>query len=183
MRIAISGSHRTGKSTLIEALSDRLPGYEVVAEPYASLEEEGHELSHPPTVEDFVAQLERSISDLNEAGEDVLFERCPLDFLAYLACHEQADAFELEDFLPALREALQRLDLVVFVPIEGRDRIRFSRADDEDESRALVHEELEELLLEDPLELGLEPLVVEGSPETRARAVLQCLASRAPRTC
>ena len=178
MRIAISGTHRSGKSTLLAALASALPRYETVDEPYALMEEEGYEFAHPPSFEDFVAQLERSISELGDAGEDVLFDRSPLDFLAYLANHEDADSFELDEWLPAVREALRGLDLLVFVPIEAPDRIRFSRADDEGESRAAVHEKLEALLLEDPHELGVEVLVVDGDPETRARAVLRRVTSR-----
>lgn len=34
MRIAVSGSHRTGKSTLIAELAALLPGYSTVDEPY-----------------------------------------------------------------------------------------------------------------------------------------------------
>ena len=43
MRIAISGSHLVGKTSLAEALADTLPRYELFAEPYHLLEEEGYE--------------------------------------------------------------------------------------------------------------------------------------------
>lgn len=59
MRIAFSGAHRVGKSTLIEALAARLPGYRTYDEPYHLLEEEGHDFSDPPTPEDFERQLRR----------------------------------------------------------------------------------------------------------------------------
>jgi AAA domain len=51
MRIAISGSHRTGKSTLIAALAESLSKYTTVDEPYHLMEEDGYEFSHPPSVE------------------------------------------------------------------------------------------------------------------------------------
>jgi predicted ATPase len=178
MRIAISGTHRTGKSTLVAALSERLPDYDAVEEPYALLEEDGHAFAHPPTVEDFVAQLERSIAELCASGKNRLFDRSPVDFLAYMACHEQADPAELERCLPRVREALGRLDFLVFVPIEARDRIRFSPDEDESGSRAAVHEKLEEWLLDDPHELGVEVLVVEGDVASRARAVLRRVTGR-----
>ena len=53
MRIAVSGAHRTGKTTLIEELSRALPTYTVVDEPYHLLEEEGYEFEALPSVEDF----------------------------------------------------------------------------------------------------------------------------------
>ena len=45
MRIAISGTHFSGKSTLVEALSEALPQYTIVEEPYYLLQEEGHEFA------------------------------------------------------------------------------------------------------------------------------------------
>jgi len=173
MRIAISGSHRTGKSTLLAELSSRLPAYETVDEPYHSMEEEGYEFSHPPSLEDFAAQLERSLAELAQDGEDLLFDRCPLDFLAYIVAHEDADDFDFDEWLPRVERAVKTLDLVVFVPIEARDRITYARSDDVGASRALVDEKLRDLLLEDPYELGIEVLEVEGELEARTRAVLR----------
>lgn len=172
MRIAISGSHRTGKSTLLSLLSERLPSYSTVDEPYHSMEEEGHEFSHPPSIEDFEAQLERSFRDLEEEGDDVLFDRCPLDFLGYIAAHEDADSFHLDDWLPHVRAAVETLDLIVFVPIEPRDRIALSASDRHDATREAVDEKLREILVADSFDLELDVLEVEGDPETRARAVI-----------
>jgi predicted ATPase len=84
MRIAFSGTHRAGKSTLLEAVAAQVPGYRVVDEPYHQLEEEGYELADPPSVEDFTQQLRFSIVSIVEGSADVLFDRCPLDFVAYL---------------------------------------------------------------------------------------------------
>lgn len=173
MRIAISGSHRTGKSTLLSELSSLLPGYATVDEPYHRLVEEGYEFSHPPAPEDFEAQLERSLEDLSEAGENTLFERCPVDFLAYLAVHEDIGGFDLDDWLVKVQDAAAALDFVVYVPIEERDRIAFSASDDEGSTREAVDAKLAELLLEDPFELGLEVVEVGGDAKSRARAVLQ----------
>jgi uridine kinase len=50
MKIAISGAHRTGKTTLVEELSRALPAYGVVDEPYYLLEEEGHEFAEMPSL-------------------------------------------------------------------------------------------------------------------------------------
>jgi len=61
MRIAVSGSHHTGKSTLLADLAEQLPGYTTIPEPYELLEEEGYDFAQPPALEDYVRQLERSI--------------------------------------------------------------------------------------------------------------------------
>src|SRR5262249_31349479 len=85
VRIGVSGTHRTGKSTLVGDLAEQLPGYRVVDEPYHLLEEEGYEFSDPPTLEDWVEQLRRSIEELEgDPSPDLLLDRCPLDLLAYL---------------------------------------------------------------------------------------------------
>ena len=51
MRIGISGTHGTGKTTLAEALCARLPGHVTADEPYRLLEEEGCEFGFPPSLE------------------------------------------------------------------------------------------------------------------------------------
>jgi hypothetical protein len=77
--------------------------------------------------------------------------------------------------LPRVREAVEALDWVVFVPIEAPDRISFADADDEGGTRAAVEAKLREFLLEDPFELGLQVFEVRGDIESRARAVLKQL--------
>ena len=72
VRIAFSGSHRVGKSTLIERVAEALPSYAVVAEPYYLLEEEGYECSDPPSAEDFEAQLDRSIIEFDRPRKRAL---------------------------------------------------------------------------------------------------------------
>ena len=122
-------------------------------------------------------QLERSITCLASAGENVIFDRCPADFLGYLLTHPDAEAFELEAWLPRVRAALQTLDLIVFVPVEGRDRIALPRSQ-EARFRARVDEKLNEILLEDSLDLDVEVLQVEGSVPERLRQVLERLRGR-----
>lgn len=180
MRIALSGSHRTGKSTLLAELSRLLPSYVAVDEPYHLMEEDGYEFSLPPSLEDFEAQLERSLDELEEERDDVLFDRCPLDFLAYLVLHEDADGFDSDAWMPRVRAAVKTLDFVVFVPVESRDRISLSPGD-EGPAREAVDESLREILLDDSFELGVDALEVDGSVERRARAVLQRI-RRMPRS-
>ena len=75
VRIAISGTHRVGKSTLVEELSAALPKYKTVDEPYHAMEEDGYEFADPPSLEDFEAQLEHAIETLNESEDNTLFDR------------------------------------------------------------------------------------------------------------
>jgi predicted ATPase len=176
MRIAVTGTHRVGKSTLIEALEDRLAGYRVVDEPYLLLEEDGYEFASPPCLDDFLEQLRHSLELLedDQGASNVLFDRCPVDFLGYLLTHEDSPSFDLEEWLPRIRPALRTLDLVVFVPIEERDRIHLP-AHEDPEWRAAVDEKLASMLLDDPLELGVEVLSVHGSTTTRVAQLLERL--------
>ena len=171
MRIAVSGAHRTGKTTLIEELSRVLPTCGVVDEPYYLLEEEGYEFAEMPSLDDFELQLERSIECILTAGKDQLFDRCPADMLAYLISHWDSDGFDLEVWLPRVRSAMQRLDLVVFVPVEDPDRVIVSDPE-ESELRRRVDEELRDIVIEDRWDFGVEAIEVTGNSRERARQVL-----------
>ena len=176
MRIAISGSHRVGKTTLAETLADALPRYEFVAEPYYLLEEDGYEFGEPPSLEDFERQLERSCQAVSQGGANVVFDRCPLDILGYLAAHRDAQTFQIEDWLPRVREAVAKLDLIVFVPIEQPDRVAVPPA--EARLRADVDDELRDIILDDTYELEIEVITAEGTPAARLSRVLTHLRSR-----
>ena len=85
MRIGISGTHGTGKTTLAQALCAHLPGHLTADEPYYLLEEEGYEFAFPPSLDDYRAMLARSVPTLSPPLlPEVVFDRTPLDYLAYL---------------------------------------------------------------------------------------------------
>jgi len=169
MRIAISGSHLVGKTTLAEALAEALPGHELVPEPYYLLEEDGHEFAEMPSIEDFELQLERSIQCVQESGMDVVFDRCPLDVLGYLVTHRDADAFRREDWMPRVREAVAKLDLIVFVPIEDPDRVAVPRP--QARLRSDVDMVLRDMIVDDAYGLEIDVITVAGTPGTRLREV------------
>ena len=182
MRIALSGSHQTGKSTLLGELAELLPGYAAVGEPYEILEEEGYQFAHPPSLADHEAQLERSLELLLQPGKDVVFERCPLDFVAYALASPDAELFETSTWLGRIRAAMATLSFVVFVPVEAPDRVAL---DDDGEAalRLEVDEKLREILVEDAFDLDLDVLEVSGSPGQRAALVISRVRGReaAPR--
>ena len=121
VRIAVSGTHITGKSSLVEVLGANLPQYAIVSEPYEILEERGYEFDHPPSVEDYVVQLKQSLVTLRRPLADTILDRCPLDFLGYIAASPGADRFDLNVWRGAIEQAMKRLDL-------GGRRARRSRA-------------------------------------------------------
>jgi predicted ATPase len=175
MRIAVSGTHGTGKTTLVEALAPHLPGHEVIDEPYRQLEDEGEDFAERPTADDFARQLERAIDGLERSAADTLFDRCPADLLAYLESIDDADAVDLTGWVDRARPAMQRLDLIVFVGIEHPDRIdtaeiRFRRL------RRQVDEALRDIVLDDRWSFGVPAVEVAGSTADRVAQVLRHLA-------
>ncbi|MBZ5552005.1 MAG: ATP-binding protein [Acidobacteriia bacterium] len=177
MRIAVSGTHYSGKSTLVEALSRELPAYTTVEEPYYLLEDDGYEFAEVPSLEDFESQLQRSLESVEGSGSDVILDRCPIDLLGYLLTHRDADAFRLEDWLPRVRISIENLDLIVFLPIERPDRIEVASSQDK-RFRLAVDEKLNEILIENPFELGMNVLKVTGSLHERVQQVLIHLQER-----
>jgi len=175
VKIAISGAHGTGKTTLVQELVRARPDWVAVEEPYYLLEAEGHAFSEMPTIEDFEHQLERSIRAIAEADAGAVFDRCPLDLLAYLLAHDDAVRVDEAHWRSEMEAAMGALNLVVFVPIEHPDRIDSGSAE-HDELRRRVDAELRELVCDDRLELDVRTIEVVGALEQRVRGVLDCLA-------
>jgi hypothetical protein len=174
MRIGISGTHGTGKTTLADALCAHLPGHVTADEPYYLLEEEGYEFSFPPSPDDYRALLAHSLRCLSDPPPRIVFDRTPLDYLAYLAAigvnaEREADA-------PALRTALARLDLLVLTVITP-DTEQTLPAQDLPELRARMNDALIDLVYADPLDAWGEVPVLElnGPLDNRLPAVLTAL--------
>jgi uridine kinase len=64
MRVGISGTHGTGKTTLAEALGAHLPGHVAADEPHYLLEEEGYEFGFPPSLD---RRLDAVLAALDQA--------------------------------------------------------------------------------------------------------------------
>lgn len=177
MRIAISGTHAVGKSTLAQELGGVLPDYETVEEPYYALLDEGHTFSAEPTVEDLEVLLRRSITSLATASAGrVLYDRCPADYLAYLAAHPDTDPGTLAAWVSSAQQVIERLDIIIFVPIERPDRIEVPEIEGR-RLRRRVDGVLREMLVEDAWGFGVPVLEVRGTPGERARAVVRRLHS------
>jgi len=127
MRIAVTGTHGVGKTTFIDDVTAAYPHYERVAEPYWLLAQHGHPFADGATIADLETQLGESCKLIVDyPGRDLIFDRCPLDFLAYLDVVSAAEGFE---WLPSGRQlahiskAMARLDMLFFVPITTPDEI------------------------------------------------------------
>ena len=127
MRIAISGSQSLGKSTVVNQWMERYPNYRREEEPYRALS-----LYGPYTIAFREAstrlqnglQLYYNIGRVQRyclATDNVIFDRAPVDYLAYsmyTAAQGLSDIDDgfVESMVPAVRESLDRLDLLAFVP-------------------------------------------------------------------
>jgi hypothetical protein len=173
VRVAFSGSHRTGKTTLAGAIADLVPSYVVIDEPYRVLEEAGHDFADPPSVEDYEEQLRTSLALVGDAPADALFDRCPLDLIAYLQAVD--DDFDIDEWLDDVRSAMAHIDLIVVVPIEDRIPV----PDHEDRRlRRRVDEHVQRLALEDPFGFDVPALEVAGSLAERVEQVSRAMRIR-----
>lgn len=172
MRIAVSGTHCVGKSTLIEEFLRLNPGFVHEPEPYTVLVEDlSEEFSAEPCVEDFRRQLEFSIDRLSRhaPGAKVIYERCPLDFLAYIATFEPAS---IEALLGPIPEAMKQLDQIVYLPIDqdGPCDAEYPKL------RKAVDRRLNSILLDDEFGIIGVPIVeARGSTEQRLRIVQRAM--------
>lgn len=175
MRVGISGTHGTGKTTLAEGLCARLPGYSALDEPYYLLADEGYEFGVPPSPEDYRAMLAYSVRSMTQAGRDaVVFDRTPLDYLAYLTAAGADPAAEAT--AAGLRAAFARLDLLVITPITPETE-RMLPPPELPVLRAQANDALLDLVYDDPLGAweGIPVLELSGPLDGRLGAVLAAL--------
>ena len=127
MRIAVSGSHSLGKSTLVNDWVARYPQFTREEEPYRALglygpyqilfRDESTRLHNG-------IQLYYSLSRVHRYAaqtDDVIFDRAPVDYLAYSQYTADAGSTDIDDafvmsMVPAVIESLDRLDIIAFVP-------------------------------------------------------------------
>lgn len=171
MKIAISGAHGVGKTTLVKGLQNALPTYTAIDEPYCLLAEAGHAFAETPGLADFELQLAYSIDLITDSAEDSIFDRCPADMLAYLITHNDSECCDLETWLARSQSAMERLDLLVYVPVERPDRIIVSDPSDAG-LRSRVDDELCEIILGDRWGFGVDTLEASGSYAERLSQVL-----------
>ncbi|MDR2084475.1 MAG: ATP-binding protein [Bacteroidales bacterium] len=162
MRIAVTGSHCVGKTTIVEELQKLLPDYEFYSEPYYELEERGHLFSETPTIDDYIEQFEYSIKQISASGNNAIFDRCPIDLFAYI--QGVGGLRDIQAFYQMLEAVMPEIDLLVFVPIEEPDRIPCSELPE-------LRQEVNEILLELIEELGIETIEVHGGISQRLNQI------------
>lgn len=165
VRVVVSGTHASGKSTLISDFARAHSEYVVLGDPFDELLDESDE----PGPASFAAQFRVSASRLRHASEARLVaERGPLDFVAYLLAWRELGrgGVSSETIASAERVAadvMKTVDLLILLPSAG-----IVVPDDEDpELRGAMQDHLFELC-DDPDLVGsarVEELV--GDPAGR----------------
>jgi energy-coupling factor transporter ATP-binding protein EcfA2 len=178
MLLAVTGTHGSGKTTLVDDFAGACPHYEAVPEPYWLLAQQGVPFADGATTADLEEQLEQSCAlILAAAGQaDVIFDRCPLDFIAYLDVVSQREGFDWTPsgkLLGRIEKALAMLELIVFLPLSRPDEIAVSiefprlRLQTDTRLKAIVRDD--DLGL---LEVGPTVLELTGTPERRLRELV-----------
>ncbi|GAB3155204.1 hypothetical protein GCM10027058_27090 [Microbacterium neimengense] len=146
MRIVVSGTHASGKSTLISDFAARHPRFTVLTDPFESMDE----ADDAPHAGMFAAQLRITAERLTDEdlSADVIAERGPLDFLAYLLALEDLTGHPVDEDVIQLAtdlttKALGTVDLLIVLPLTSADAIHVSA----DEHPAL-RESMNDILLE-----------------------------------
>jgi len=174
MRVAVSGSHSTGKSTLIAAFVERRSEYVYEPEAYETLADDiALTSSEGPTPEGLECLLQYTVSALASHGPGAcaVFERSPVDYIAYAAASRatwssQAVSEFLRAHVPVVRASVRNLDLIALLPVSDTGPIT-PRTDEDERFRKRVDERLRRALIDDDYHLfgdSDSPLVVELSP-------------------
>jgi len=156
MRIAVTGTHGSGKTTLIEDFLDRQSDYAHEQEPYWALAQQGVAFADGPTIADLEEQLRYSCAMIVERARDerVIFDRSPIDFLAYLDVVGEQEGAPWEPsgkLMGQIEKAMRVLDLLVFLPLSSPDEI--AAGIEYPRLRRAVDRRLKTLLREDELDL------------------------------
>jgi len=165
MKIAITGAHRVGKTTLAEKLQEYLVDYELRMEPYHELAELGYEFSEQPNVSDFLEQLDYSITQISTSDRNVIFDRCPIDFLAYIQAIDGSG--NIQSIFNKVESIISELDLLVFVPIEEPDLIPGDTSDFQE-----LREDVNEIMSDWIGDFGVDVIEVRGTLSNRLEQIL-----------
>ena len=170
MKIAVMGAHKVGKTTLAEELLEQLPGYTLQTEPYYALEESGYIFSEIPDVDDFIQQFEYSAKQVSESGDNIIFDRCPIDILAYI--HAIDASRNIEPLFETALATTAAIDLFVFVPIEEPDIISCQKSD-----LPKLRYKVNDILNDWISDLGIKTIEVSGTLQNRKDQVINKMLS------
>jgi hypothetical protein len=183
MRIAVTGTHGSGKTTLIDDFTALRPDYDRELEPYWALAQDGIPFADGVSQPALEQQIEASTAMILARADSprVIFDRCPLDFIAYLEIVGEGEGHEWEPtgkLLGKIERSLACLDLIVFLPLSQPDeiatRIEFPAL------RQKVDTRLKRIMRPDQLDMLVSPpppvLVLRGNRDQRVAKLAEVVA-------
>ena len=85
-----------------------------------------------PGLDSFIEQLDYSINQINNCAneQNIIFDRCPVDFVAYAMCALDQESIDINDSevserFSEIKVVLNNLDLIVFLPISKENSIEY----------------------------------------------------------
>jgi hypothetical protein len=166
MRVVVSGTHASGKSTLVADFAAAHPDWVVLPDPFELVDAAADE----PDAGTFFLQLRLAAARLEaEAPAPVIAERGPIDFLAYLDALEtlrrptrSRDLFERG--IPVAARAMRAVDLLVVLPLDARRIV----VEDEDPALRQAMDAALRDLADDADVVGDTPVIeIAGDPAAR----------------
>lgn len=131
MRIAVSGTTKTGKSCYIQDFLDIWSEYKTPDKSYRDILDDTSDLRVGETTQDIQKSILDHMCEKHEKytpTSKVLFDRCPLDNLAYTFWAYDKGKVD-EDFVgesvERVREAMKCLDIILFFPISKTSPIDY----------------------------------------------------------
>lgn len=121
MRIAISGTANTGKTTLINDFLTRWPSYTSPQVSYRSIVEKYKDQHSSNTNEDVQEEILNFMISSQEkytADDNVILDRCTLDNLAYTLWGVHKDKISskyADSIIPKIRESLKNIDIIFII--------------------------------------------------------------------
>lgn len=167
MRIVVSGTHASGKTTLVEAFASTHPDYTVLPDPYELLDGADDYLDAGL----FFTQLRLAAQRLHDCDDEAIAERGPLDFLAYLVALEElgrptASSGLVDAGTELVMQAMTDVDLLVVLPLSSRDDVAVG-FDEDLQLREAMNDALLDLVDDPDLTGNARVVEIGGSPASR----------------
>lgn len=181
MRVVISGTHGSGKSTLIGDFAAAHREWEILPDPFEFIDA----AEESPGAAVFFRQLRIAAERLLEPSDrSVLAERGPLDFLAYLHALESLGRLGpsselLERGSELTRRSMAEVDLLVLLPLSEADPIEIG-ADEDLELREAMDLSLLELADDPDLAGAARVVEITGDHARRLARLEGAIDGRAP---
>ena len=172
MRVVVSGTHASGKSTLISDFHLRHPDFVVLPDTF----EDAEDAADVPSAALFAAQLRIAADRLiTDDAPTLIAERGPLDFLAYLVALAELSGTDLDERVreratALVTAAMQSVDVLIVLPLSARDDIPLP-SDEYPELREAMNDALLDLIDDVDLVEHVRIAEIAGSPEERLDAM------------